>query len=79
MIHTVKGFHIINEPEIDVVLELPCFLYDPMNIGNFISVSSAFPKPSLCIWKFLVHGLLKPSFRILSIILLACEMSAIVQ
>ena len=63
MFHTVKGFHIINEPEIDVVLELPCFLYDPMNFGNFISGSSAFSKPSWYIWKFLVHLLLKPSFK----------------
>ena len=57
MIHTVKGFSIVNEA--DVFLESPCFLYDPMNVGNLISGSSAFSKPSLYMWKFLVHILLK--------------------
>jgi len=63
MIHTVKGFSILNETEVDVFLEFPCFLYDPMNVGNLISSSSAFSKPSLYIWKFLIQVLLKPSLK----------------
>ena len=47
MIHTVKGFSIVNEAEVDVFLELSCFFYDPVNIGNLISGSSAFSKSSL--------------------------------
>ena len=47
MIHTVKGFSTVNEREVDVFLEFPCFLYDPVNVGNLISGSSSFPKPSL--------------------------------
>ena len=62
--HTVKGFSVVNE--VDVSLEFPCFLYDPMDIGNLISGSSAFSKPSLYIWKFLVHVWLKPSLKIAS-------------
>ena len=61
VIHTVKGFNIVNEAE--VFLEFPCFFYDPTDVGNLISVSCAFSKPSLYIWKFLVHVLLKPSLR----------------
>ena len=57
---TVKGFGIVNKAEVDVFLELSCFFYDPMDVGNLISGSSAFSKSSLNIWKFLVHGLLKP-------------------
>ena len=63
MIHTVKGFRIVNEEAADVFLEFPCFLYDPVNVGNLISGSSAFSKHSLCIWKFSVHLLLKPSLK----------------
>ena len=63
MIHTVKGFHVVNEAEVDVFLEFPCFYYDPMNVGNLISGSSAISKPSLYIWKFLVQVLLKPSLK----------------
>ena len=59
MIHTVKGFGIVNKAEIDVFLKLSCFSDDPVDIGNLISGSSAFPKTSLNIWKFLVHVLLK--------------------
>ena len=77
VIHTVKGFGIVNKAEIDVFLELSCFYYDPADVGNLISGSSAFSKTSLYIWKFTVHVLLV--WRILSITLLACEMSAIVQ
>ena len=61
--HTVKGFGIINEAEVDDFLELSCFFYDPMDVGNLISDSSAFSKSSLNIWKFLVHVLLKPSLE----------------
>ena len=78
MIHTVKGFGIVNKAEIDVFLELSYFSDDPMNVGNLISGSSAFSKTSLNIWKFTIHILLKPGWRILSMTLLACEMSAIV-
>ena len=59
VIHTVKGFSIIIE--LDVFLEFSCFFYDPMYVSNLISGSSAFSKPSLYIWKFSVHVLLKPS------------------
>ena len=58
-----KGFHIVNEAEIDAFLEFPCFLYDSMNVGNLISGSSASLKPSLNIWKFMVHILLKPGLE----------------
>ena len=63
MIHTVQGFSIVNEAEVDVFLELSCFFYDPMDVGNLISGSSAFSKSSLYIWKFLVHVLLKSSLK----------------
>ena len=53
IIHTVKGFSVVNETEVYVFLEFPCFLYDPANVGKLISVSSAFSKPSLDVWKFL--------------------------
>ena len=79
MIHTVKGFGMVNKAEIDVFLELHCFFDDPADVGNLISGPSAFSKTSLNIWKFTVHLSLKPGWRILSISLLACEMSAIVQ
>ena len=79
MIHTVKGFSIVNEAEVEVFLELSCFLNDSTDVGNLISSSSAFSKSSLNIWKFSVHVLLKPSLENLGIILLAGEMSAIVQ
>ena len=59
MIHTVRVFGIVNKAEIDVFLELSCFFDDPVDIGNLISVSSAFSK-SINIWKFTVHVLLKP-------------------
>ena len=58
--HTVKGFGIVDETEIDIFLELTCFLDDPMDVENLISGSSAFCKSSLNIWKFTVHILLKP-------------------
>ena len=76
MIHTVKGFSIVNEAE--VFLELSFLFYDPTDVGNLISGSLAFSKSSLYIWKFSVHILLKLAWRILSITLLACEVNAIV-
>ena len=60
VIHTVKGFGIVNKAEVDVFLELSCFFYDPTDVGNLISGSSDFSKSSLNIWKFMVHTLLKP-------------------
>jgi len=63
VIHTVKGFGIVNKAEIDVFLELSCLFDDPMDVGNLISDSSAFSKTSLNIWKFTVHILLKPGFE----------------
>ena len=61
MIHTVKGFSVVNETEIDVFLQFSCFLYNPVNVGSLNSSSSSFSKPSLDIWKFLVHIMQKPS------------------
>ena len=63
MIHTVKGFGIANEAEVDVFLELSCFFDDTTNVGNLISGSSAFSKTSLNIWKFTIHILLKPGLE----------------
>ena len=59
VIHTVKGFGIVNKAEIDVFLELSCFFFDPTDVGNLISGSSAFSKSRLNIWKFSVHVLLE--------------------
>ena len=63
VIHTVKGFSIVNEAEVDVFLELSCFFYNPTYLGNLISGSSAFSKTDLYTWKFSVHVLLKPSLE----------------
>ena len=63
VIHTVKGFGIVNKAEIDVFLEFSCFLDDPTDVGNLISGSSAFSKSSWNIWKFRVHVLLKPGLE----------------
>ena len=63
LIHIVKGFSIVNKAEVDIFLERSCFFYDPPDISNLISGSSAFSKSSLYIWKFLVHILLKPSLK----------------
>ena len=60
VIHTVKGFGIVNKAETEVFLEFSCFYDDPAHVGNLISGSSAFSKTSLNIWKFMVHVLLKP-------------------
>ena len=79
MIHTVKGFSVVNEAEVEVFLELSCFFCDPTDAGNLISGSSAFSKSSLNIWNFMVHILLKPGLENFEHSLLACEMSATVQ
>ena len=63
VIHTVKDFSIVNEAEVDVFLEFSCFFYDPTNVGNLISGSSAFSKSCSNIWKFSVHVLLKPGLE----------------
>ena len=63
MMHTIKGFVIVNKAEIDVVLEPSCFFNDPVDVGNFISGSLAFSKSSLNIWKFRVHVLVKSSLE----------------
>ena len=60
MIHTVKGFVIVNKSEVDILLELSCFFDDSSDVGNLISDSSAFSKSSLNIWKLTVQVLLKP-------------------
>ena len=63
VIHIVKGFSVVNEAGGDVFLEFPCFFYDPVDVGNWISGSFAFSQSSLYIWKFLVHVLLKPHLK----------------
>ena len=65
MIHTVKGFSIVNEAEVDdfFFLEFSCFFYDPKDVGNLISGSSAFSKSNLNIREFLVRTVLKASFE----------------
>ena len=63
VIHTVKGFGIVNKAEIDVFLECSCFFDDSAEVGNLISGSSAFSKTSLNIWKFIAHVLLKPGLE----------------
>ena len=79
MIHTVKGFGIVNKAEVDVFLEFSCFFYDPADVGTFISGSSAFPKSILNIWKFSVHILLKPGLEnFVHYFASVCEMSATV-
>ena len=63
VIHTVKGFGIVNKAEVDVFLELACFFDDPTDVGNLIPGSSAFSKSSLNIWKFMVHVQLNPDLE----------------
>ena len=63
MIHTVKGFSVADETEIGIFLKFSCFLYNPVKVGNLISSSASFSKPSLDIWKFLVNIMLKPSIQ----------------
>ena len=61
--HTIKGFSVVNEAEIDVFLKSPCFFYDPMNVSYLFSGFSAFSKWSLNISKFLVLALLNRSLK----------------
>ena len=63
VIHTIKGFGIVNKAEVDVFLELSCFFNDAADVGNLISGSFAFSTSSLNIWKFTVHILLKPGLE----------------
>ena len=63
VIHTVKGFSIVNEAEVDVLLEFSCFFYDPADVGNLISCSSVISKSSFNIWKFFIQVLLKPNLE----------------
>jgi len=63
VIHTVKGFGAVSKAEVDVFLEFSQFFYDPVDVGNLISGSSAFSKSNLNIWKFLFHVLLKPNLE----------------
>ena len=63
VIHTVKGFGIVNKAEVDIFLELSCFVDDPADVGNLILGSSSFSKSCLNIWKFLAHVLLKPGLE----------------
>ena len=63
VVHTVKGFGIVNKAEVDVFLELSCFFDDPTDVGNLIFGSSAFSKSRLNIWKFIVYILLKPGLE----------------
>ena len=76
VIHTDKGFGIVNKAETDVFLELSCFFDDPADVGNLISGSSAFSKTSLNIWKFKVHVLLKPGLENFEHYFISIEMSA---
>ena len=80
VIHTIKGFGIVNKAEVDIFLELSCFFHDLVDVGNLISDSSAFSKTSLNIWKFMVHVLLKPGLENSEnyFTLLKCEMSKVV-
>ena len=79
VILTVKGLGVVNKAEVDVFLEVSCFIDDPADVGNLISDSSAFSKSSLNIWNFTVHILLKPGLENFDVTLLVCGMSAIVQ
>ena len=63
VIHTVKGFSVVNEAEVDVFLQSPCFFYDPIDVANLITDSSAFSKSSLYIWKLFVQVPLQPSLK----------------
>ena len=63
VIHTVRGFRVVSEAEVDVFLELPWFFDNPVDVGNLISGSSTFSKTSLNLWKFMVHILLKPGLE----------------
>ena len=78
VIHTVKGFGIVNKAKVDIFMELSCFFDDPADGGNLISGSSSFSKSSLNIWKFMVHVLLKPGLENFEYYFASIEMSTIV-
>ena len=78
MIHTLEGFSVVDETEVDGFLEFLCFLYDPANVGNYVSGSSAFSKPSLDIGKFLIPVMQKPSMQDFEHYLTSMEMRTIV-
>ena len=78
VIHTVKGFSVVHEAEVDIFLEISCFFDDSADDDDLISSSSVFSQSRLNTWKLSVHVLLSLAWRILSITLLVCEMSAIV-
>jgi len=78
VIHTIKGFSIINKAEVDIFLEFSDFFYDPTDVDNLISCPSAFSKCSMNIWKFSIHILLKPSLENFEPYFEVCEVSAIV-
>ena len=63
LIHTVKGFGLVNKADIDIFLELSCFFDDPVDVGNLISGCSAFYKTSFNIWRFMIHILFKPGLK----------------
>ena len=77
VIHTVKGSSVISEAKVEVFLEFPCFLHDPMNVGILISGPSAFSKSTVHVWKFWVHVLLKHSLKDFENKFVACKMNAI--
>ena len=79
MIHITKGFGEINKAEVDFLLELSCFFYDPTDVGKMISGSSAFSKSNFSNWKFTVHVLSKPGLENFEHYFANVEMSAIVQ
>ena len=79
VIHTFKGFIVFSEPEVDNFLDFSCLFYDPVEAGNLISGSFAFSKSSCTSGSSYFSYCWSPAWRILSIILLACEMSAVVQ
>ena len=78
VIYIVKGFSIVNEAKVDVFLEFSCLFYNPTDVGNLISGSSAFSKSILNIWEFLIHVLLKPDLENFQHYFLTFEMSAVV-
>ena len=75
VIHTVKGFGIVNKAEVDVFLKRSCFFDDPTDVGNLIFGSFAFSKSNLNIWKFSVHVLLKPQLENFEYYFATCEMN----
>ena len=79
MIHTVRVISIVDETEVDVFLEFPCFLYDPMDVASLSSDSSSFSKPNLYIWKFLIRVLLKPCLKDFEHYLASVQFSSVAQ